>query len=291
MRKIIASILFMGICTGVFAQAVPFLNIPSDARTAAMGGTGISLEKGAFTLDDNMATSAMTHRTAAFGANFWSWAPSTSALKLINASGYYRFGKFAVALGGKYCMEKPFDVVSAVGKPLGTYTPSSFTMGAGFAYRIIDPLAIGVTLRYVSSSYYENVKGNTFAADINATFSTGGLRAAIGVANLGGKLRGDSLPTLAKAGAAYKIGGFQASAEVDYLFAGALMAGIGAEYGFKDIAFIRAGFHYGDANKAIPTYASLGLGVQYWGVRLDATWITASKVLGNSLGFSLSYSF
>lgn len=291
MRKIIASILFLGICTGLFAQAVPFLNIPSDARTAAMGGTGIALEKGAFTLDDNMATSAMTHRTAAFGANFWSWAPSTSALKLINASGYYRFGKFAVALGGKYCMEKPFDVVSAVGKPLGTYTPSSFTLGAGFAYRIIDPLAVGVTLRYISANYYENVKEGTVAADINVTFSKGGLRAAVGVANLGGKIKGSSLPAMAKVGAAYHIGGFQASAEVDYLFAGAIMAGIGAEYGFKDIAFIRAGFHYGDAQKAIPTYASVGLGVQYWGVRLDATWITASKVLGNSLGFSLSYSF
>ena len=291
MRKIIASILFLGICTGVFAQAVPFLNIPSDARTAAMGGTGIALEKGAFTLDDNMATSAMTHRTAAFGANFWSWAPSTSALKLINASGYYRFGKFAVALGGKYCMEKPFDVVSAVGKPLGTYTPSSFTLGAGFAYRIIDPLAVGVTLRYVSANYYENIKEGTVAADINATFSKGGLRAAVGVANLGGKIKGSPLPAMAKVGAAYHIGGFQASAEVDYLFAGAIMAGIGAEYGFKDIAFIRAGFHYGDAQKAIPTYASVGLGVQYWGVRLDATWITASSGLGNSLGFSLSYSF
>ena len=291
MRKIIASILFLGICTGVFAQAVPFLNIPSDARTAAMGGTGIALEKGAFTLDDNMATSAMTHRTAAFGANFWSWAPSTSALKLINASGYYRFGKFAVALGGKYCMEKPFDVVSAVGKPLGTYTPSSFTLGAGFAYRIIDPLAVGVTLRYVSANYYENIKEGTVAADINATFSKGGLRAAVGVANLGGKIKGSPLPAMAKVGAAYHIGGFQASAEVDYLFADAIMAGIGAEYGFKDIAFIRAGFHYGDAQKAIPTYASVGLGVQYWGVRLDATWITASSVLGNSLGFSLSYSF
>lgn len=291
MRKIIASILFLGICTGVFAQAVPFLNIPSDARTAAMGGTGIALEKGAFTLDDNMATSAMTHRTAAFGAIFWSWAPSTSALKLINASGYYRFGKFAVALGGKYCMEKPFDVVSAVGKPLGTYTPSSFTLGAGFAYRIIDPLAVGVTLRYVSANYYENIKEGTVAADINATFSKGGLRAAVGVANLGGKIKGSPLPAMAKVGAAYHIGGFQASAEVDYLFAGAIMAGIGAEYGFKDIAFIRAGFHYGDAQKAIPTYASVGLGVQYWGVRLDATWITASSVLGNSLGFSLSYSF
>lgn len=291
MRKIIASILFLGICTCVFAQAVPFLNIPSDARTAAMGGTGIALEKGAFTLDNNMATSAMTHRTAAFGANFWSWAPSTSALKLINASGYYRFGKFAVALGGKYCMEKPFDVVSAVGKPLGTYTPSSFTLGAGFAYRIIDPLAVGVTLRYVSANYYENIKEGTVAADINATFSKGGLRAAVGVANLGGKIKGSPLPAMAKVGAAYHIGGFQASAEVDYLFAGAIMAGIGAEYGFKDIAFIRAGFHYGDAQKAIPTYASVGLGVQYWGVRLDATWITASSVLGNSLGFSLSYSF
>lgn len=291
MRKIIASILFLGICTGVFAQAVPFLNIPSDARTAAMGSTGIALEKGAFTIDDNMATSAMTHRTAAFGANFWSWAPSTSALKLINAGGYYHFGKFAVALGGRYCIEKPYDIISAVGKPLGTYQPSSFTLGAGFAYRIIDPLALGVTVRYVSANYSENTKAGTVAADINATFSKGGLRAAVGVANLGGKIKGSPLPAMAKVGAAYHIGGFQASAEVDYLFAGAIMAGIGAEYGFKDIAFIRAGFHYGDAQKAIPTYASVGLGVQYWGVRLDATWITASSVLGNSLGFSLSYSF
>ena len=209
MRKIIASILFLGICTGVFAQAVPFLNIPSDARTAAMGSTGIALEKGAFTIDDNMATSAITNRKAAFGANFWSWAPSTSALKLINAGGYYHFGKIAVALGGRYCMEKPYDIISAVGKPLGTYTPSSFTLGAGFAYRIIDPLAVGVTVRYVSANYYENTKGGTVAADINATFSKGGLRAAVGVANLGGKIKNNPLPALAKAGAAYHIGGFQ----------------------------------------------------------------------------------
>jgi len=54
---------------------------------------------------------------------------------------------------------------------------------------------------------------------------------------------------------------------------------------------LRGGFHYGDAAKALPTYASLGLGLQYAGVRLDVAFLTASQSLGNTLLFGLGYSF
>ena len=119
--------------------------------------------------------------------------------------------------------------------------------------------------------------------------------AALGVCNVGSALSygGESyaLPMFAKAGAAYSASGFTASAEVDYLFSGALMAGVGAEYCIVDIVSLRAGFHYGDAAKAIPTYASVGLGVKFAGVHLDAAYLLASKALGNTLTVSLGYAF
>ena len=69
------------------------------------------------------------------------------------------------------------------------------------------------------------------------------------------------------------------------------MAGLGLEYGIADIAFVRAGYHYGDAAKALPSYASLGLGAQFAGVSLDLAFLTASESLGNTLLFGLGYSF
>ena len=81
------------------------------------------------------------------------------------------------------------------------------------------------------------------------------------------------------------------AAEADYLFAGALMAGFGLEYCIQQIAFLRAGFHYGDAAKALPTFVSLGAGVQFACVHLDLSFLTASKTLGNSLMVGLGYAF
>ena len=43
--------------------------------------------------------------------------------------------------------------------------------------------------------------------------------------------------------------------------------------------------------RILPTYASLGLGLQYAGIHLDVTFLTASKTLGNTLLFGLGYAF
>ena len=72
---------------------------------------------------------------------------------------------------------------------------------------------------------------------------------------------------------------------------GAVMLNAGAEYCFADILFARAGFHYGDAAKAVPTFISAGLGAKYAGVQLDAAYIFASPTIGNSLMLTLGYAF
>ena len=77
---------------------------------------------------------------------------------------------------------------------------------------------------------------------------------------------------------------------MSYLFAGALGAAAGVEYGFKDMIFARAGFHYGSASLGLPTYASLGLGAKFAGVTLDAAYLLVGN-LSNSLMFTVGYGF
>ena len=52
-------------------------------------------------------------------------------------------------------------------------------------------------------------------------------------------------------------------------------------------SYIEAAGH----EKAIPMYASLGLGLQFAGFHLDAAFLTASKTLGNTFMVSLGYAF
>ena len=120
--------------------------------------------------------------------------------------------------------------------------------------------------------------------------------AGLGLKNLGSKIDygagGYSLPALVSvSGTVSPIQNLKAALELDYLFSGALMAGLGVEYTVLDMISVRGGFHYGDAAKALPTYVSLGLGAQFAGIHLDAAFLTASETLGNTLLISLGYSF
>ena len=296
MRKIVllGIALLLG-ATASRAQTLPFLLIPSDARPAALGNASVALPGNTFAPDNSMAAAALDNRTAAFGAGYNLWAPQTAKMGVAHLGGWYRTGRLAIGLGGRYCIEQPYDIVSGGGKTVGSYTPKEFSASLGLAYRIAGPFSLGVTARLVSSDLAEKASGTAFGADISAMYAASGFSAAIGVSNLGTPIRYGSTsyaqPMLARAGGAYSAGGFTASLEADYLFAGALMAGLGLEYCIADIVSLRGGFHYGDAAKALPTYASLGLGLQYAGIRLDVTFLTASKTLGNSLMVSLGYAF
>lgn len=276
------------------AQAVNLL-IPPDARTAGFAAAGSALGADAFVSARNVSAAALSERTGAVGLGYDIWAPSSSSIGIVGLGAFYRFGKMAVALDGRYLNEKPYDIISNVSKVIGTYKPKDMTVGVGFAYQVAESLSVGVTGRFFSSDIAEKVKGSAFCADVNATFRKDGLAAMAGVSNLGSKISyggsSHSLPALAKAGVAYSIAGFTASAEADYLFSGAFMAGLGLEYGIADIAFLRAGYHYGDAAKALPSFASLGLGLQYSGFSLDLAFLTASETLGNTFLFGLGYSF
>lgn len=99
------------------------------------------------------------------------------------------------------------------------------------------------------------------------------------------------MPMMAKVGGSYTNSGFTAAAEVDYLFSGALMAGLGLEYDIQNIVSLRAGYHYGDARKALPSFASLGLGARFAGVKLNLAYMLANRNIGGSFLLGLGYAF
>ena len=81
------------------------------------------------------------------------------------------------------------------------------------------------------------------------------------------------------------------AADADVFFTGGVGAALGAQYGWNDMVFARAGFHLGTGKAPLPTYASVGLGVKFVGVHLDVSYLLASKVLGNTLCVGIGYAF
>ena len=281
MKKIIA-ILFSAITFSfaVSAQSVPSLLINTDAAAVSMGGVSQSLDAETF------------GATVSYGM----WAPQTANASLAGLDACYRLNeKLAFGLSGKLFLDKPYDVVGVGGMVSGTFAPKDIIVGLGASYAITSALSVGATVHAVSSSIGPEANGMAFCADINASYAIGAFNVAVGACNLGTPISygkdSYALPALAKVSGSWSGFGLTAGAEVDYLFSGALMAGVGVEYGLWDKLFVRGGFHYGDSEKAIPTYASLGLGAKLAGFRLDASYLLASKTLGNTILVSLGYAF
>lgn len=299
MKKIILSILVACAMPALSAsaQALSSLLIPSAPEYAAMGGASVALEAGAFAAENNAAAMSLSDDSFAVAAGYGLWAPETAGSQLMGLGAFARVGeRVGIGLSGRYTMEKPMNISSAAGGILGTFTPSEFGANLAVSVKVIDGLSVGVTGKFVRSSIGEELSGSAFGADVSVAWRKDGLSAGAAVCNLGSKLKyGDSsysMPMLVKAGAAYAADfGLTASVEADYLFSGAFAAGLGLEYNLFDIGFLRAGYHYGDKNQGLASFASLGAGVQFAGVELSAAWLTASPTLGNSLLFSLGYSF
>lgn len=296
MKRILLTLAAAAASISLSAQGVNFLNINPDPVAASLAGTGVARPADAYAIENNIAAAAQTGPGMAFSAGYGLWQPKAAGIHLISAAGYYRVtDRLAIALHFKDLLYKAYDVVGTDGRTKGSFSPTEMAVGLGASYRLTDGLSAGLSIRYLNSILADGAKASAFGADVALTYKKEGFQAGLSACNLGTAVNygGDSYaqPGIVRAGAAYSIAGLTASAEVDYLFSGALMAGLGLEYTVADIVSLRGGFHYGDSAKAIPMYASLGLGFQFAGFRLDAAFLTASKTLGNTFLVGLGYSF
>ncbi len=266
----------------VYSQSASALLVPRDAGTLSLGLTqSIPADYGL--LDAGISGGL--------------WAPASASNTFLGAKvGLKLTPAFTLNIDGRYFSDKPYDVTNSQGSVTGSFSPSDLFFSLGGAFHITEQLSIGIDARVISSSLAPEAKAAGFCGDIHASYATDRFTAVVSARNLGPGLdygNGASpLPSLVSAaGSISPADALRLVLEADYLFNGGMMAGLGAEYCIADIAFLRAGYHYGDPAKALASYASLGLGAVFSGFSVDLAFLTASETLGNTFMIGLGYSF
>lgn len=308
MKKIITNILgaaMLLIPTLAGAQALPF--VAADMNVAALGKAGanaVETSSIAYSAFGNAAAIPFSDAKADFAAGYTMWQPSAVGTNAISLAGAYNInGKFGVAAAFQYGMYPSNAGVDLGGTVNGSsYSPKDMQVNAAFAYRFLPFLSVGVNAGYASSSLAEGSSYGTFVADAYLMGCFSDFKVALGVANLGGSVTSVSgakfsLPSSMNLGAGYdkvfaEKHGIDVQLDADYYFEGGVSAAVGAGYTFNDLVSVRAGYRYG-GESPVPSFASVGLGVKFIGIRLDAAYLVASgdSPMKNTLAVGLGYSF
>ena len=64
---------------------------------------------------------------------------------------------------------------------------------------------------------------------------------------------------------------------------------MGAEYAYNKTFYARAGYRLAGKKALIPSHLGLGVGLQFRGFRLEASYLTASELLGNTLNLGVAF--
>ena len=284
--------------------ALPWSRIDHNPATLGMGTAGYAdLGTAAWSSFRNPAVLGIAPVTLSAAASWALWMPSSDegALHHINAAGAWRFGKMGVALGASYMPGKEYEVYTLTGASEGKFTPKDLQINLGFGYEVMTDLSVGVNVRYLQQNLTENNDYTSFAGDIAAIYKIGDITSALGLSNIGTAIEDAAgnkynIPTSLTLGSTWDAAlaenhGLKASVDADYYFSGECTAALGAQYAFKDMLFVRAGYHLATDHAVLPSFLTLGLGFRYAGFGLDAAYITANKALGNTLTLGLTYHF
>ncbi len=283
------------------AQALPFTALDRDPAALAKGGTITGLSSTAYSSFGNIAAVPFANKSGDLAAGYTLWQPGAVKTSAINVGGAYKIkDRFGIAAGLSYGMSPGYDIVDGTGALKGTFKPLSMQFNAGFAWRFIENVALGVNVGYATSKLAEGHSYGAVYADVFAMARFSGFKAALGLADIGTKVKSStgtsfSLPTAIKAGAGYEMSfgekhGFSVDASVDYFLADGMAAAAGLEYTFDGMVAARAGYRYG-GNTAIPSYASVGAGICFSGVKADLAYLIGNENTGNSLCISIGYTF
>lgn len=294
--------------------AAQFLTLPTDARSAAMGGTGVALSGNAQAVFHNAATVFGADREAGISYTYAPWMRDfTSGYQWHTVGGYSRLGSRNAVVGGFRYLGCP----SLTDNQQQKVKARDWSVEAGYAYRLAEGFSVSATARYIYSALGElngNNGASTAAFDLGVFYHrafpgevyAGQWSVGVQAANFGPKLSyksgKESLPAMVKAGGAVEcpfrlIHRISLTADVACRMqpsdVRAVSVSAGAEYSCLDVLFLRGGYHFGDEKKADNSYATVGAGLSVYGVQLDFSWLLAGKdcAFRNTWWLSAGYSF
>ena len=291
------------LASGQDGTALPFVRIVRDPVSAGMGfaGTASGTETAYSSFRNSSVIPFSVERMSA-GVSGQMWEPDGVKSTNLGFGAALKAGeRLGFSIGGAYQMGEKYSLTDETGNTTGTFKPNEMILNGGVGVRIIDNLAAGVNVRYASQKLSDDNSYSAVAADIFLTYKLSDLNVTAGVSSLGSSVKSESgdsfsLPTSATVGAGWSKAfteshGVRVAADVDYFFSGNVTAAAGAEYSFKNMLFARAGYHFGSKDAVLPSFATVGLGIRFFGVSLDIAYLTANDILGNTLTFGLGYRF
>lgn len=284
------------------AQALPFTAAETDAASLGTAGANLtqtgSIANASFS---NAAAIPFSDAKMDVAAGYTLWQPSAVGTNMVNVGTAFNMNKkFGVAVGFLYGINPAYDITGSNGSVKGQFTPSDIHANVGLAYRFLPFLSLGANVGYATSTLAEGYSYGALAADVFAMAKFAGLKVTAGVANVGTNVTSASgtqfcLPGSVAVGAGYEATfadkhGIEALLDADYYFSGWFAAAAGAAYTYNDLVTVRAGYRYG-GQSPVPSYASVGAGVKFVGLKLDLAYLIGSGAAKNTLALSLGYSF
>lgn len=286
------------------SQAVSFLTLSPDAQHQAMGGTAVASQANAFAIYNNPASIALSESMMEAAVSYNMWQSGGSASDLLALSTYYKSGdRFGMGLSYRSIAKPSYDIYDDTGNYKGEFSPGDMAIDFALSYAITESLAVGATLKYISSELSDSYSGSAVGADIAVTYLLECATIAASFSNIGSVSYEElsySLPSIFRVGGSYslmEVGEHSCSAnlEVDYLTSeSALGIGVGAEYSLRKMIFGRLGYYQSCNDQVLASYLSAGLGVEMQGISLNWSYIIGnpdSSPLAGSMNLSLGYRF
>lgn len=304
---IAASMLAASMATS-FAQdsgtAHQFIRIPRDPVSGAMGGAGAaSTFTTAYSSFRNAAVIPFSDKDIDIGVSYQMWAPDGVKSNNVSTGIAYKLSdSFGLSLGFGYDAGGEIRIYDASGKPAGTFSSSDMVFNAGFGYRFSEKMGAGASFRYSSDNVAEGTSLSAFGADVFILYQAmPGLGLAAGVSSIGSSVKGAagetySLPVSATAAGSYRaeINGrntVDIAIDADYFLSGSFAAAFGLQYSYNDMISVRAGYHLGTDGSPLPSFATVGAGVQFAGFKFDLSYLTANDIIGNTIAIGVGASF
>lgn len=286
---------------GAQDEAMPFSRIPQSASVISVGGVALTDSGNAFSSFANAAVIPYSSSRMNAAVSYMRLHPGSDADNRINAGLTFRIGKnFGIGGGIAYGMDSPYEITDESGTVTGNYKPSDLLLNIGLGWKFLPFLSVGADIKYLRDAVAEGYSYNAVSTDIFLMSRFNGVSIAAGVSSLGNKVSSSSgekysLPSSFDIGFEYQLNlhehhSLKLLADADYFFSRKFATSAGLSYTWNSMLTARCGYHYG-GKSVVPSYASAGIGVKFFGISLDAAYLFGSGILKNSLGISLGYEF
>lgn len=271
MKKLIISLFALGACYAAGAQSLPELS--NDARSMAMGGSGVALTPSGMSIFNNVGAIGLSSDRAAVTVGYSPWAADEmSGNNIYSLGAFYKINdKHAVSLGSRYFNMRNAHIGGTTAKPW------EMTIDLGYTYTICESMAVGAVVRYVNSDLDDSVldAANAFGFDLGYYFKKNRVSAGFVLSNVGSELdysgsAKSEMPAYVRGAGAYALplGSMHVltgTLQLDYKFMDpqdntGFGGGIGVEYMYNNMLAARIGYRLADKTNDL-NYFSAGLGV------------------------------